>query len=136
MINLPSMYTTRYGIDPGEQKLLDLTFEVRRRGNCFHPSQDTLAKWLNRSTRQIQRYLCHLRDLQLMFWRRRGKKMSNVYYLGRDLWRTLMKGRRLPGEVSQHKETSPVSRDEAKRLLAGILAGLGKGHGRPADAPA
>ncbi len=124
MIELPSMYTTRYGIDPGEQKLLDLTFEARRRGNCFQPGQDTLARWLNRSCRQVQRYLTHLRELQLIFWKQRGKKLTNVYYLGGALWRTLMKGRRLPGARVRPKEEGPVSRETAKRLLGEIMASL------------
>jgi len=135
MIQLPSMYTTRFGIDPGEQKLLDLAFEVLRRGNCFHPGQDTLARWLNRSTRQIQRYLCHLRELQLISWKRRGKKMSNVYHLGRDLWRTLMKGRKLPGVRVPPKKDAPVDRETAKRLLGDIMANLGKRNGRPPGSP-
>ncbi len=127
MIQLPVMFTTRYSLDPGEQKLLDLTFEVCRRGNCFHPGQDTLARWLNRSTRQVQRYLTHLRELQLIFWKRRGKKLTNAYYVGGALWRVLTKGRRIPGAVTEHKKEAPVGREEAKRLLAGILASLAPG---------
>jgi hypothetical protein len=73
--------------------------------------------------------------LKLIFWKRRGKKMSNVYYLGRDLWRTLMKGRRLPGEVVEHKKEARVSREEARRLLAGIVADLGSRNVRPAEPP-
>ena len=124
MIQLPSMYTTRFGIDPGEQKLLDMAFEVLRRGKCFHPGQDTLARWLNRGVRQVQRYLKHLAALELMTWVRRGKKLTNRYHLGAALWRTLMKGRKIPGVPVQRKEAGPVDRETAKRLLHEIVASI------------
>jgi hypothetical protein len=130
------MFTTRYALDPGEQKLLDLTFETRRRGSCFRPGQNTLARWLNRSPRQVQRYLTHLRELSLLFWKRPGKKLTNVYYVGAALWRTLMKGRKLPGVSNREQKNGQVSREEARRLLADIVADLGKRNGRPPDTPA
>ena len=129
MIQLPVMHTTRFSLDGALQKLIDLTWETRRRGNAFQPAQATLARWLNRTERQVRRYLCHLRDLKLLYWKQRGKKQTNVYYLGHDLWRLLCKGRRIPGAVTTHKKDGPVDRETAKRLLAGIVAGLGKRDG-------
>lgn len=126
MIQLPAMYTTRYGLDGAEQKLLDLTFEVKRRGNVFQPSQRTLARWLNRTERQVRRYICHLRELKVFYWKQRGKKLTNVYYLGRDLWRVLTKGRRIPGGIQREQKDGPVDRETAKRLLSEIVANLDK----------
>jgi hypothetical protein len=124
MIRCPTMYTTRYGLSGAEQKLLDLAWEIRRTGRSFHPGHATLARWLARSTRQVERYLDHLRSLKLLSWQRRGKKLCNVYYLGAALWRTLMKGRRFPGAVKEVKPNSPVDRETAKRLLAEIVASI------------
>ena len=120
MILYPVVDTCRYQLDPAEQKLLDLCWQFRSQGKAFYPSEAKMGQWLKRSTRQVRRYLTHLKESGLLTWKRRGKKLTNLYYLGWHVWERLTKGRKVRRGNRVSKEPAPVSREEAIRALREI----------------
>lgn len=124
MIQFPAIYTAKYQLDPVAKQLLDLIWDVRRTGATFKPGQRKLAEWLRRNARTIQRALVQLRKAGLIWWKRRGRKLTNVYYLAHHLWQTLTHGRRRGRQPGDTREDRPVTAEQAQLALAGIIAEL------------
>lgn len=71
------------------RELLHIVAEARlKRRNCT-PSQARLATILHLSRRQVVRVVDRLTAAGLLRRHRRGRRLTNIYLLGRALWRRL-----------------------------------------------
>lgn len=123
------LYLHHFPLEPTEKLILEGIVTLRVRGRMVQPRWVEMATWIQRTTRTVARALAVLEDDGLIQRRRRGKRLSNLYFIGRRLWRYLMRGRRWKREKEDKHAEVPLTPERAKELFNGLLAGLPRGLG-------
>lgn len=118
VIKNPSLYVLSLPLDGPAKGILSGITSIRLRGGHAQPGYLELARWISRSTKTVARALQELEAKGYLKRKRRGKKLTNVYFLGHFLYRLLTAGRRI---LSRHEERSaqePLSPERAHELFA------------------
>lgn len=89
-IEAPALYLGSLTLPAGSKVLLAMVAERCVRGQTFCPSQRRLGEMVRRRRETISRQLAVLRMHGWIRIIRRGKKLTNVYRLSRELWGRLM----------------------------------------------
>lgn len=92
-INVPIWLLNRKEISDGAKLLYGrLLMYVGKNEFCF-PSQHRLAEDLNKSKRQINRYIHELKRCKLIEVKQQGKNKSSRYYVLEHIWQHSERGK-------------------------------------------
>lgn len=130
MITNPTIYVNAFGLEPIETVILNGIISIRLRGNKCQPGWREMAVWIHRSTRSVARAVATLEERGLLKHRRRGKRLTNIYWIAYSLWRRLIAGRRARKEPVVKETNEPINAERAKAFYAGLLQSLGPPGGR------
>lgn len=89
LIREPALYIACLDAPKGALVLLEALVPIVLKERVFSPSQARLGVMMHRSPRTIIRYVRILKERGWVRVYRRGKKLTNVYRLGRALWQRL-----------------------------------------------
>jgi hypothetical protein len=89
LIRDPALYIACLDAPKGALVLLEAIVPICLKDRIFSPGQAKLGVMMHRSPRTIIRYVKVLRERGWLRVIRRGKKLTNIYRLGRTLWRRL-----------------------------------------------
>ena len=99
----PLLYVAALSLDDGPRLLLVVLLEAEWKHRAFAPTQARLGEVLHRDARTVRRWVRALKRRRLIYVKRRGRGLSNVYHVHRSLWDRLA-GRRpveLPRELQR-----------------------------------
>jgi len=100
----PIWYVGSLSLGTGPRLLLELVLDAKRAHREVQLDQVTWGKLLHRSPRTIRRWLRELRARHLVRVIRRGRRLTNLYMLGRSLWARL---------TGQHEARAPSGHQRA-----------------------
>ncbi len=125
MIANPTVYVNSFALEPVDKVILNGIISIRLRGKKAQPSWREMSVWTSRTTRTVARALHNLEELGLLKHRRRGKRLTNIYWIAYSLWRRLIAGRKLRKAPVVEATNEPIEEERAKELFRSILAKLG-----------
>lgn len=126
MIANVTLYLHSCNLEPTETIILEGIVSIRLRGKRAQPGWREMAKWIHRTPRTVARTISHLEGLGLMRRIRRGKMLTNIYFVAARLWRRLIAGRKIPHERADKYAEIPMEREKAQALLRELAESVGK----------
>lgn len=131
MIANPTIYLWSFPLEPTEKVILEGIASIRFRGRVAQPGVKELARWINRSTRTVFRVLAELEKNGLVKRIRRGKKLTNVYYLAMKLWGRLIAGRQVRRERADKRAEVPASPERLRAFVEELKGAIRRGPPTP-----
>ena len=113
MIANPTLYVNSFALNPVETVILNGIISIRLRGKKAQPGYKELALWVKRGTRTAMRSVALLQELGLLKRIRRGKRLTNIYYVAYRLWHRLIAGRKVRREREDRHAEVPLEREKA-----------------------
>tara|TARA_Y100000310_G_C20056455_1_gene522961 strand:+ start:36 stop:437 length:402 start_codon:yes stop_codon:yes gene_type:complete len=131
MVRDITLYIHNLPIDCASKGLLSCVAELKLKGRTVQPGYKELAKWISRSRRTVATCLNTLELMGYLRRKRRGKKLTNVYYLAHFLWGLLTNGRSIPKRYAKEKPDDLIGLERAKDLFSELYAALDKRRRKP-----
>ena len=125
MIHNPTLYGLNLPLRGSAKILLNGFVSIRLRGHTAQPGYRELARWLSASTKTVARALRDLEARGYIVRRRRGKKLTNVYFIGHFLYRLLTAGRKIRARRVETTQRPTLDRRELGSLFATVYAAAG-----------
>ncbi len=94
--------------------------QLRLRGRRVCMGHRTMTGWLRRTRYTVIRALAVLEAKDYIIRVRRGKKLTNLYFLSRRIWAWLTLGRKVPRPIRGNHDQSQISEEDRAALLAQI----------------
>lgn len=136
MIKNPTLWIASFHLPASEKAVLQLIVSIHCTSGICRPGYRKLAQWISRDERTVGRALRSLKQRGLLFAKRRGKKLTNVYYIAHFLWKQLvcderrrqpLPERRPPDRSTSYKRLSKETTDGKWQWLWGELDRLTQG---------
>lgn len=117
MIKNVDLYIASLGLQASAQVILKAFCAIRMHGKTCQPAQRSMSCWIRSSVRTVQRMIGTLLAKGYIVKRRRGKKLTNVYYIASFLWRLLTAGRHVVTHNVKTTERPTRDRRELRDLF-------------------
>ena len=91
--------------------------QLRLRGRRVCMGHRTMTGWLRRTRYTVIRALAVLEAKDYIIRVRRGKKLTNLYFLSKRIWAWLSQGRKVPRLVRGNHDQSQISEEDQAALL-------------------
>lgn len=128
MIANVTLYIHQFGLEPAETLILEAIVSIRMRGKRAQPGWKEMSTWIHRSTRTVARAIGVLEGKGLMRRIRRGKRLTNIYFIAGRLWRRLIAGRKIAYERADKYAAVPIDREKTRALLKQLSESMAKIH--------
>lgn len=92
--------------------------QLRLRGRRVCMGHRTMTGWLRRTRYTVIRALAVLEAKDYIIRVRRGKKLTNLYFLSKRIWAWLSQGRKVPRLVRGNHDQSQICEEDQAALLA------------------
>ncbi len=92
--------------------------QLRLRGRRVHMGHRTMTGWLMRTRFTVIRTLALLEEKDYIIRVRRGKKLTNLYFLSKRIWAWLTQGRRVPKPIRGNHDKGQISEEDRAALMA------------------
>lgn len=86
------LYVSKLPLDPCSKIILMDMISMKLNGGIVQPARKTMAGWIDRSDRTVERCLDKLVEGEYITKIRRGKKLTNLYSIGKSLWLRILAG--------------------------------------------
>lgn len=86
------LYVSKLPLDLNAKYLLVGLISIKLKGNVACPGVKTMATWLGKSVRTVERSMQQLIEGEYITKIRRGKKLTNMYSIGKSLWLRILAG--------------------------------------------
>ena len=92
--------------------------QLRLRGRRVCMGHRTMTGWLRRTRYTVIRALAVLETKDYIIRVRRGKKLTNLYFLSKRIWAWLSQGRKVPRLVRGNHDKGQISEEDQAALFA------------------
>jgi len=94
--------------------------QLRLRGRRVCMGHRTMTGWLRRTRYTVMRALTLLEEKDYIIRVRRGKKLTNLYFISRRIWAWISQGRKVPRPDQAIRERDSIGEEERAALMAQI----------------
>lgn len=94
--------------------------QLRLRGRHVRMGHRTMTGWLRRTRYTVIRALAVLEEKDYIIRVRRGKKLTNLYFLSKRIWAWLTQGRKVPRLIRGNHDQGQISEEDRAALMAQI----------------
>lgn len=122
------LYLHSFPLEPTEKIVLEGIASIRFKHKRAQPGWKEMGVWIHRSTRTVARVISSLEAQGMLRRVRRGKKLTNIYFIAARLWRRLIAGRKITHERADKHAQIPIDREKTRELLRQLSESLGKHH--------
>ena len=91
--------------------------QLRLRGRRVCMGHRTMTGWLRRTRYTVIRALAVLETKDYIIRVRRGKKLTNLYFLSKRIWAWLSQGRKVPRLVRGNHDKGQICEEDQAALL-------------------
>lgn len=94
--------------------------QLRLRGRRVCMGHRTMTGWLRRTRWTVIRALAVLEDKDYIIRVRRGKKLTNLYFISRRIWAWISQGRKIPRLDQRNPGRDSIGEEDRAALWAQI----------------